>query len=105
MDTPFYTGPNFIGRNNFRRYPLQNRESLLVLSLELGIFQLLQNALVSRLIQGLRERFIFLLELFILGLGTGEGCTVLFQLGPQLLHGRDIAVQQFGNLGGPLHAV
>ena len=29
------------------------REGLLILPLELGIFQLLQNALVSRLIQGL----------------------------------------------------
>ena len=40
---------------NFRRYPLQNREGLLVLPLELGIFQLLQHALVSRLVQGLNR--------------------------------------------------
>src|SRR5699024_11434554 len=45
------------------------------------------------------------LELFILSLGTGEGRTVLFQLGSHFLHGRDIAVQQFRNLSGPLLAV
>src|SRR5699024_10412064 len=90
---------------DLRRYPLQNCESLLILPLELGIFQLLQNTLMGRLVQGLRELFVFPFEFFILGSGIGEGRTVLFELGPHLLHGRDIAVQQFGNLGGPLLAV
>ena len=38
---------------DLRRYPLQNRENLLILPLELGIVQLFQNALVSRLVQRL----------------------------------------------------
>ena len=83
----------------------KNNYGLLILPLELGIVQLFQDALVVCFFQGLRELFVFPFEFFILSLGAGEGCTVLLQLGPHLLHGRDIAVQQFGNLGGPLLAV
>ena len=90
---------------NFFGNALQNRESLLIFPLELGIFQLLQNALVSCLVQRLRELFVFPFEFLILSLGTGEGCTVLFQLGPHLLHSRNITVQKIGNLGGPFLAV
>ena len=52
-----------ISGDDLRRNSLQYGEGLLILLLELGIVQLFQNALVVCFLQGLRELFVFLLEL------------------------------------------
>ena len=76
----------------------ENAGGLLVVPLELGCFQLFQDALGGGVFELFREFCVFSLELFILVDCLCKRALVLLELGLHSFDARDVLVQQFGDL-------